>query len=79
MNLSLFNVYCSVQMEAFSIENSGEICFNVYCYNVQPGITINYATGDGLGPTNEQTSKPSQITPAPMPSQPEKSVVTPYY
>ena len=35
-----------VQMEAYSIEDEGEgICFNVYCYNVQPGITIDYATG----------------------------------
>ncbi len=36
-----------VQMEAYSVEDNGEgICFNVYCYNVQPGITINYATGE---------------------------------
>ena len=36
-----------VQMEAWSIEDNGEgICFNVYCYNVQPGIEIDYATGD---------------------------------
>ena len=35
-----------VQMEAFSVEDNGKgICFNVYCYNVQDGITINYATG----------------------------------
>ena len=35
-----------VQMEAFSVEDNGEgICFNVYVYNVQPGIVINYATG----------------------------------
>lgn len=35
-----------VQMEAYSIEDEGKgICFNIYCYNVQPGITINYATG----------------------------------
>ena len=35
-----------VQMEAYSIEDSGaEICFNVYVYNVQPGIAIDYATG----------------------------------
>lgn len=41
------NLVCSgVQIEAYSIEDDGEgICFNVYCYNVQPGITINYATG----------------------------------
>ena len=35
-----------VQMEAYSVEDGGEaICFNVYCYNVQPFIIINYATG----------------------------------
>ena len=36
-----------VQIEAYSVEDSGEgICFNVYCYNAQPGVTINYETGD---------------------------------
>lgn len=36
-----------VQMEAYSVEDSGEgVCFNVYVYNAQPGITINYANGD---------------------------------
>lgn len=36
-----------VQIEARSIEDNGEgIEFNVYCYNVQPGIQIDYATGD---------------------------------
>lgn len=36
-----------VQMEAFSVEDEGEgICFNVYVYNVQPGVVIDYATGD---------------------------------
>ena len=35
-----------VQMEAYSVEDGGEgICFNVYCFNVQPGVTIDYATG----------------------------------
>ena len=35
-----------VQMEASSVEDKGkEIQFNVYVYNVQPGIEINYATG----------------------------------
>ncbi len=39
-------VASGVQMEAYSIEDNGEgICFNVYCYNVQPGVTINYADG----------------------------------
>lgn len=36
-----------VQMEAFSVEDEGEgICFNVYIYNQQPGIKINYLTGE---------------------------------
>ena len=36
-----------VKIEGFSIEDNGEgICFNVYVYNNQPGILINYATGE---------------------------------
>lgn len=36
-----------VHMEAYSVEDSGAgISFNVYCYNIQPGITIDYTTGD---------------------------------
>ena len=36
-----------VEMEAYSIEDSGKgVKFNVYCYNVQPGIVIDYATGE---------------------------------
>ena len=36
-----------VQMEAYSVEDAGEgISYNVYVYNVQPGIEIDYATGD---------------------------------
>ena len=35
-----------VQLEALSMEDDGDgICFNVYVYNNQPGITINYADG----------------------------------
>lgn len=35
-----------VKMEAYSIEDSGEgICFNVFCFNVQPGINIDYKNG----------------------------------
>lgn len=34
-------------MEAKSIEDNGRgICFNVYCYNIQPHIFIDYRTGD---------------------------------
>ncbi len=50
-----------VQMEARSVEDNGEgIEFNVFVYNVQPGITIDYATGgsglDGEAITNEGAS-----------------------
>ena len=36
-----------VLMEGYSVEDEGDgICFCVYAYNVQPGLTIDYATGD---------------------------------
>lgn len=39
-------VASGVQIEAYSIEDDGDgICFNVYCYNVQPKIVINYKDG----------------------------------
>jgi len=42
-----------VIMEAMSVEDNGDgILFNVYCYNVQPGVKIDYKTGD-----NEQDSE----------------------
>ncbi len=35
-----------VLMEALSMEDKGQgICFNVYCYNVEPGVIIDYSTG----------------------------------
>lgn len=40
-------VASGVQMEAKSVEDDGKgVCFNIYAYNVQPGITIDYATGE---------------------------------
>ena len=53
-----------VQMEAMSVEDQGAgICFNVYVYNVQPGVTIDYATGeswleDEAPETSGSTSEP---------------------
>ena len=36
-----------VEMEAYSVEDQGRgVCFHVYCYNVQPGVEIDYATGE---------------------------------
>ena len=40
-------VASGVQMEAESVEDNGDgILFNVYCFNAQPGIAIDYATGN---------------------------------
>lgn len=40
-------VASGVEMEAYSIEDKGQgVCFNVYVYNVQPGIIIDYKTGE---------------------------------
>lgn len=42
-----------VQMEAYSVEDKGKgVKFNVFCYNVQPDITIDYKTGDSEPNTN---------------------------
>ena len=40
-------VASGVEMEAYSVEDNGQgVQFNVYVYNVQPEITINYQTGE---------------------------------
>lgn len=53
-------VATGVQMEAKSVEDNGEgIEFNVFVYNVQPGITIDYATGDSALSGEEITSTSS--------------------
>lgn len=40
-------VASGVHMEAKSVEDNGDgILFNVYCFNAQPGIAIDYATGN---------------------------------
>lgn len=40
-------VASGVIIEAKSVEDNGAgVQFNVYCYNVQPGVNIDYATGD---------------------------------
>ena len=42
-----------VLMEAYSVEDAGEgIQFCVFAYNVQPGIGIDYATGDNWAESN---------------------------
>ncbi len=67
-------VASGVLLEAQSVEDQGEdIQFCVYVYNVQPGITIDYATGASsqVGPESEAEPE-SQPKPDPEPqSQPE--------
>lgn len=67
-------VACGVQVEAYSVEDDGDgISFNVYVYNVQPGIVIDYATGESWlsdeaptvgdrGNESEEESDPSETT-----------------
>lgn len=48
-------VASGVQMEAESVEDGGEgICFNIYVYNVQPEIAIDYMTGANWANTEEK-------------------------
>lgn len=52
-----------VLMEAWSLEDKGAgICFNVFCYNVQPGININYSNGDSSLKENSETNKAQTTT-----------------
>ena len=47
-----------VQMEAWSVEDEGAgICFNVYCYNIQPGVEIDYATGENWASASGQNNE----------------------
>jgi len=57
-------VASGVEMEAWSVEDEGDrVCFDVYVYNIQPGVTIDYATGDswpdGTFPEETPSVQPS--------------------
>lgn len=57
------NLLCSGElMEAYSIEDNGKLSICVYCFNVQPGITIDYATGNSSGPEYTGLSKSENNT-----------------
>lgn len=50
-----------VQMEAWSIEDEGDgVCFNVYVYNNQPGVEIDYRTGESRAAGVESSAEPAQ-------------------
>lgn len=54
-------VAIGVEMEAYSVEDKGEsVSFHVFVYNIQPGIVIDYATGESWpddSKTTENTEK----------------------
>lgn len=59
-----------VQIEAYSVEDDGTgVCFNVFCYNAQPGVTIDYSSGNSKltndaseNTTSKTTEKVSKST-----------------
>ena len=53
-----------VQIEARSLEDDGaSVCLNVYCYNVQPGVVIDYATGKSkLGEPSANSASTNNAT-----------------
>lgn len=56
-------VASGVLMEAYSLEDNGAgLQFCVYCYNVQPGIEINYVNGESWQ-IQEKTTENSQVVP----------------
>lgn len=60
------NLLCKgVKMEGYSVEDKGTgICFNVFCYNAQPSIKIDYETGEScliVKPTEATTINAEKI------------------
>lgn len=65
-----------VLMEGYSVEDAGRgICFCVFVYNVQPGISIDYATGDSklAEGTGGATSAPAETQTPTATENPEPS------
>lgn len=59
-----------VLLEGYSVEDNGDgICFNVFCYNVQPDININYANGESSSSTYQETTPAQQVVTNPPQSQ----------
>ena len=59
-------VASGVRMEGWSVEDEGDgISFDVYCYNVQPGVEIDYATGETrAAPTSGSSGTDNETTTA---------------
>ena len=52
-----------VQLEGYSVEDKGEgVCFNVYAYNAQPGIEINYSNGESSLIADESSGESPSVS-----------------
>ncbi|MDY5181646.1 DNA/RNA non-specific endonuclease, partial [Butyribacter sp.] len=52
-----------VKMEAYSVEDNGDgVCFNVFVYNVQPQITIDYSDGKSSLSSNQPKTEHDEDT-----------------
>jgi len=72
-----------VLMEAYSVEDEGAgICFCVFVYNCQPGVTIDYATGVShlteADTDDKEEDKAPVVVPAPEPEPEPEPVGTDY-
>lgn len=68
-------VASGVQMEAYSVEDRGVLSFNVFAFNIQPGIIIEYATGDSREEDRAEVkdrSVPDETTQKDVPKETEK-------
>ena len=70
-------VASGVLMEGYSVEDNGAgICYNVYCYNVQPGIMIDYLTGDSKAEDGSAPYGSSVVVTKPTPQSDDSSTTT---
>ena len=69
-----------VRMEARSVEDGGEgLSFHICAYNVQPGVTIDYATGESWlteepEPAAQETEKEPSQAETPPPTEAEQEM-----
>lgn len=66
------NLLCKgLQMEAYSVEDEGKgISFNVFVYNVQPGIVIDYSNGDSHRESDKNSNSSAPVVPLPGSTKP---------
>ena len=68
-----------VLMEGYSVEDKGAgVSYCVFAYNVQPGIEIDYATGESklADSAQQEEQKTATVTPTPSPEPEKQELVT---